>query len=106
MSLAIHSLHRGRIVPTTVLQQVHDALLLAIFERRLRPGDRLMESSLAKELGVAQATVSQVLLDLDSKGIVSKTPNKETRINRFSFGEELSIFQELNRRKRQEVPPS
>jgi len=91
MPLALSSRTR-RIVPKSVLEQVHDAVLQAIFERRVRPGDRVIESALAKELGVAQATVNQVLFDLDSKGIVSKTPNKETRINRFSYGEIETLF--------------
>jgi DNA-binding GntR family transcriptional regulator len=90
--LALGSPRSRRIVPKSVLEQVHDAVLQAIFERRFRPGDRVIESALAKELGVAQATVNQVLFDLDSKGVVSKTPNKETRISRFSYGEIETLF--------------
>src|SRR5262245_1706425 len=92
MPLALNSPRIRRIVPKSLLEQVHDAVLQAIFERRFRPGDRVIESALAKELGVAQATVNQVLFDLDSKGVVAKTPNKETRISCFSYGEIETLF--------------
>ncbi len=82
----------SKIVPKTVVEQVHDAILEMIFDRRFSPGERVTEASLAEELGVAQATVNQVLIDLDSKAIVSKTLNKETRINSFALGEIEALY--------------
>jgi DNA-binding GntR family transcriptional regulator len=82
----------SKIVPKTVVEQVHDAVLEMIFDRRFSPGDRVTEASLARELGVGQATVNQVLIDLDSKAIVSKTLNKETRINSFALGEIEALY--------------
>ena len=76
----IHTRFSTRIVPKTVVEQVHDAILERVLARTFRPGDRITETTLARELGVSQATVNQALFDLDAKGIVSKTPNKETRI--------------------------
>ena len=81
-----------RIVPKTVVEQVHDAILERILARTFRPGDRITETAIAKELGVSQATVNQVLFDLDAKGIVSKTPNKETRIRSLGLEEIETLF--------------
>lgn len=92
MRSSLSEQYSRRIIPKTVVEQVHDAVLQAVFDHRFRPGDRIVETALAKELGVSQATVNQALFDLDSKGIVTKTPNKETRINRLSLSEIETLF--------------
>jgi DNA-binding GntR family transcriptional regulator len=52
------------IAPLTRVEQVRQAVLHQIFHGDIGPGDRLVESSLAKQFGVAQATVNSALQDL------------------------------------------
>lgn len=80
------------IAPLTRVEQVRQAILHQIFHGNLRPGDRLVESSLAKKFGVAQATVNSALQDLHSQGIVTKVLNRATTVSRYGREELEAIF--------------
>ena len=71
------------IAPLTRVEQVRRAVLHQIFNGDLGSGDRLVESSLAKQFGVAQATVNSALQDLHAQGIVTKELNRATRVNQY-----------------------
>src|SRR5579864_6911700 len=53
--------------------QVRDLLLERIVESQYRPGARLVETQIARELGVSQAPVREALRDLESVGVVETT---------------------------------
>ena len=42
--------------------------------RKLKEGDRIVESQIAKELGVSQAPVREALLQLEGMGLVKNKP--------------------------------
>jgi DNA-binding GntR family transcriptional regulator len=46
-----------------------------ILNGELRPGDRIIESRVAKQLGVGQPTVREALVELEHQGLVSRKPN-------------------------------
>ena len=62
--------------------QVKDHLLEAIFEGRYAPGSRIVETHLARELGVSQAPVREALRDLEAVGIVEITAFQGARVRR------------------------
>lgn len=81
------------IAPLTRVEQVRQAVLHQIFHGDLAPGDRLVESSLAKQFGVAQATVNSALQDLHAQGIVTKVLNRATRVSRYGRDELRAMFE-------------
>jgi DNA-binding GntR family transcriptional regulator len=70
------------IVAVTKVNQVRQAILEDIFSGKLRPGERLREAQLSKELGVSQATVNAALQDLHDQELVTKILNRSTTVAR------------------------
>jgi Bacterial regulatory proteins, gntR family len=63
----------------TGVEQVRRAILLEILSGALRPGERLLEARISKDLGVSQATVNAALQDLHDQGMVTKLLNRSPR---------------------------
>ena len=61
-----------------------DQLREAIFKGQLAPGSSLGEQTLARELGVSQATVREALQRLEHAGLVTRKPNVGTTVTRLS----------------------
>ncbi len=55
-------------------EQVKDRILQWILEGEMAPGSRIIETRVAKELGVSQAPVREALRDLATLGIVEMRP--------------------------------
>ncbi len=55
-------------------EQVKDRILQWILEGELAPGSRIIETRVAKELGVSQAPVREALRDLTTLGVVEMQP--------------------------------
>jgi DNA-binding GntR family transcriptional regulator len=60
----------------SMVQQVHDALLGEIAAGRLAPGDRLVQESVAKALGVSRQPVQQALVLLRNQGLLRDAPGR------------------------------
>jgi DNA-binding GntR family transcriptional regulator len=80
------------ILSLTKAEQVCQAVLEQIFRGVLKPGQRLVEAQLSKELGVSQATVNSALQDLHNQGLVTKLLNRSTRVNRYTEDEIEKLF--------------
>lgn len=80
------------IVPPTRVELVRQAILQHIFKGDFNPGDRLVEATVAKQLGVSQATVNSALQDLHAQGIVTKVLNRATRVSRYGRTEIDAMF--------------
>lgn len=50
----------------------------------LRPGDRIVEIKLARQLGVGQSTLREALQDLEYRGLVTKHANRGTYVTRLT----------------------
>jgi DNA-binding GntR family transcriptional regulator len=81
-----------RLTPLTRTEQVRRAILQQILTGVLRPGQRLLEAKLSKELGVSQATVNAALQDLHNHGVVTKLLNRSTRVNRYTLADIEKLF--------------
>jgi DNA-binding GntR family transcriptional regulator len=81
-----------QINPLTRTEQVRRAILHQILTGVLRPGQRLLEAKLSKELGVSQATVNAALQDLHNQGVVTKLLNRSTRVNRYTLADIEKLF--------------
>ncbi len=61
-------------------RHLHDAIL----EGELRPGDRIVEGKLARQLGVAQGTLREALQELEHQGLVIKQDHRGTFVNKLT----------------------
>ena len=68
-------------------EQIKDQLIDDIFNRKYRPGDKLVESTLAKKFGVSQAPVREALKGLLEMGFVTIEPYKGTTVRKMAAKE-------------------
>lgn len=61
-------------------EEIRNAIRDAIFSGELRPGDRIIETYWAKELGVSQGPVREAIRDLEALGLVETVPFKGSRV--------------------------
>jgi DNA-binding GntR family transcriptional regulator len=62
--------------PVPLRQSVYDALLELVLEGRLQPGQHLVETDLARQLGVSRQPVREALHRLEAEGWVDLRPNQ------------------------------
>lgn len=63
-----------------VVNTVFDAILAAVHEGRLQPGERISDSELAQQLGVSRTPVREALQRLREIGIIEASASRFTRI--------------------------
>jgi DNA-binding GntR family transcriptional regulator len=68
--------------------QIRDRLLDRIMNGSLKPGDRLIELKIAKEMATSQAPVREALRELETMGVIEAHRNKGARV-RVITNEEL-----------------
>lgn len=61
-------------------EEIYNAIRDAIFAGELKPGDRIIETYWAKELGVSQGPVREAIRDLEAQGLVETVPFKGSRV--------------------------
>lgn len=69
-----------KLQPRTLVHQVIDALVAGASEGLILPGDRIIETELALQLGVSRVPVREALRVLESQGIVINEPYKGIRL--------------------------
>jgi DNA-binding GntR family transcriptional regulator len=81
------------IVSRTVLrEQVKEVLLERILAHDYAPGDRLVETRIAQELGVSQAPVREALRELETLRFVESAPFKGAWVREVSDDELAEIY--------------
>lgn len=77
---------------TVLREQVKDILLHRIVSGELRPGDRLVETRIATELGTSQAPVREALRDLELLRLVESEPFRGARVRGFGEDELIEVY--------------
>jgi len=77
---------------TVLREQVKDLLLQRIASGELKPGDRIVETRVAAELGTSQAPVREALRDLELLRLVESEPFKGARVRGFGDAELVEVF--------------
>lgn len=72
--MTIESRNPGELNREVLSAQIKDVILQWIMEGELPPGSRIVETRIARRLGVSQAPVREALRDLASVGIVQLEP--------------------------------
>ena len=77
---------------TVLREQVKEILLERILRGELEPGERLVETRLARELGTSQAPVREALRDLQLLRLVESEPFRGARVRAVDDSQLLPVF--------------
>lgn len=77
---------------TVLREQVKDLILERILQGEYRPGDRLVETRIAEELGTSQAPVREALRDLELLRFVESEPFRGARVREVTLEELGEIY--------------
>jgi DNA-binding GntR family transcriptional regulator len=80
------------IARTVLREQVKEVLLERILRGELGPGERLVETRLARELGTSQAPVREALRDLELLRLVESVPFRGARVRAVDDSQLLPVF--------------
>lgn len=78
--------------------RIKDRILQLILEGDLQPGDRVVETRIARDLGVSQSPVREAVRDLAGVGFLEIEPYRGARVRRFTreeFLDDMEIRGEL-----------
>ena len=81
-----------RLKRAVLRDQIKEVLLERILEGEYEPGDRLVETQIAQELGISQTPVREALRELEILRFVVSEPFKGTRVRLVSRQEILEIY--------------
>jgi DNA-binding GntR family transcriptional regulator len=88
----------GPITREMLSSKIKDRILQLILEGELQPGDRVVETRIARELGVSQSPVREAIRDLAVVGFIEIEPYRGARIRQFTrddFLDDMDIRGEL-----------
>ncbi|GAA0121792.1 MAG: GntR family transcriptional regulator [Clostridium argentinense] len=71
---------------------VLDNLRKAIFNNKLKPGDRLVETTIAEAMGISRTPVREALRQLELEGLATNAPRKGTVVNGISMKDALEMY--------------
>lgn len=77
---------------TVLREQIKEILLERILRGELEPGERLVETRLARELGTSQAPVREALRDLELLHLVESEPFRGARVRAVDDAQLLPVF--------------
>lgn len=79
--------------PVSLKDKAYNAIRGAILSLKLKPGDPLVESDLAQQLGISKTPVRDALLELEREGFVTKIPFKGTYVTEITLKDVCEVFQ-------------
>ncbi|MGE0133021.1 MAG: GntR family transcriptional regulator [Blastocatellales bacterium] len=84
----------GKVEVAALRVIIQDKIKLAIWEGNLKPGDRIVETQLARDFGVSQAPVREALRELEQKGLIVSHPRRGSFVAKPS-GKTINEFYSL-----------
>lgn len=81
------------ISPASLRKDVLHSLRYAILTGTLRPGDRLLEEALAKELAVSRGTLREVMRQLEQEGLIETFPHRGSFVTKVNFAEIQAVLE-------------
>lgn len=86
----------GRLEQGSLSERAYDAIRSSIISGRLRPGERLVEDSLAEDLGVSRAPVREAFRKLADEQLVMERPRHGTYVREFTAKDFVDIYNLLS----------
>ncbi|MGC8837590.1 MAG: GntR family transcriptional regulator [Anaerolineae bacterium] len=83
---------RGALPRVVLSDLVKEYVVEAIMSGALKPGERIVESALARQLGVSQAPVREAIRDLVLMGFLETEPYKGTSVRSFTPEELWEVY--------------
>lgn len=77
---------------SSVAQLAYETIRRSIIQGRIKPGTRLVESSLAEQLGVSRMPVREALRQLSEQGYVSIVPRRGAVVTSLSEKDALELY--------------
>jgi len=77
---------------TVLSEQIKEQLMEDIFHKKYKAGDRIVESALARELGVSQASVREALRSLIAMGFLENEPFKGITVRSFTEQDLMEVI--------------
>jgi DNA-binding GntR family transcriptional regulator len=77
----------------TIKEQVYQVIKENIINERLKPGERIQELQIAKELNVSRSPVRSAINELIGEGLLESIPNKSVTVRRLSEKEILDTYE-------------
>ncbi|WP_274651037.1 GntR family transcriptional regulator [Paenibacillus humicola] len=78
--------------PTSLRHRVTEEIRNAILRGQLKPGDRLREITISKEMGVSRGPIREAIRTLEQEGLLLSSPYKETVVAEFSKEEVIEVL--------------
>jgi DNA-binding GntR family transcriptional regulator len=72
---------------------IFETLRKAIVTGEIKPGERLMEVSLAEQMGVSRTPVREAIRRLEAEGLVTMTPRKGTHVSHLSIKDIMDVLE-------------
>jgi DNA-binding GntR family transcriptional regulator len=88
----IEALSRKLGAKTGLSNEIASTIRNLILGGELKPGDRIVESRVARQLGVGQPTVREALVELEHQGLVSRKANHGCFVTMFTQAEIADIL--------------
>ena len=73
----------SRLARTPLAQQVADGIIEAVAAGAIKPGERVTDTDIARELGVSRNPVREAMKMLEAQGIIVSTPHRSTHVVAF-----------------------
>lgn len=77
---------------SSLRHRIAENIRRAIFEGKLKPGNRIREEEIAKQMGVSRGPVREAILVLEKEGLLLSQPYKETVVAEFSKKEVIDVL--------------
>jgi len=80
MAITVFPSSLGVVQLRTLREHAYDALLHAIFDGRLAPGDRLVEAEVSAALGFSRGPVREAMRRLEAEGLLVTRSHRDTHV--------------------------
>ena len=87
------SIGTNKKVILTIKDQVYQIIRDSIISEQLKPGDRVNEVQIAKDLNVSRTPVRSAINELIGEGLLESVPNKHVKVRKLTEKEILDIFE-------------
>lgn len=78
--------------PSDLVSQVTEQLARSIYEGRLAPGQRVVEASIARQMGISRAPLREAARRLEQRGVLVAHPRRGFFVRDFSLDEIDDIY--------------
>jgi DNA-binding GntR family transcriptional regulator len=79
-------------LPETRVELIESLLRDAVIMRKLKPGERVNEAQIAKQLGVSRSPVREAIRKLEKEGLFTVTPQKGTTVTLLTTQDAREIY--------------